>query len=586
MKQKKHIVAGTLLLAMLTGLLGGCGNNTAESQAAEASGAEAQSQVVQEQETTQAAQPEHAETAGSEEPSELDSSSEVEATAVSLPLTDEPVTLTYWTTVSPMYADAITSLNDCLLWNQMMEDTGVQVEGILVNAQSGAEQFALMVAGGDYYDLLDSPGANYTTGLAGALNDDVLVDLTDIVDTMMPNYKTIISSNEEYSKGTRIDDGRIGMIYGLNNVDYKPTEGPVIRQDWLDALGLDTPKTYDQLHDVLEAFRDSYGAAMWIPYSGSPLGNYLGAGYGIATTYLTHMSGREPFYQVDGTVKFGPMEDSYYDYLTMLHQWYEEGLIWNDFVSYTERFNQPPDGGITSGQFGVWFSSYQNFPVWTASADDPNFHIVAFSDPVQKEGDVNHLRAENFLVTNGGVGISTSCENVELAAKLIDYWFSDEGRYFLTFGIEGTTYELDQDGHPQYTDLILNNPDGLSQAAAKALYLGDFGFHTVDHDDYIYLDTGLTADQTKAPDIWTATSDNAYGIPNVVSMTVEESTENASLLSDIGTYVSTWTLQAITGDQELTEESFAEFRATLEDQLHIDQCLANKQAALDRYNLR
>ncbi len=166
-------------------------------------------------------------------------------------------------------------------------------------------------------------------------------------------------------------------------------------------------------------------------------------GYGIATTYLTHMSGREPFFQVDGTVKFGPMEDSYYDYLTMLHQWYEEGLIWNDFVSYTERFNQPPDGGITSGQFGVWFSSYQNFPIWTASAEDPNFHIVAFSDPVQKEGDVNHLRAENFLVTNGGVGISTSCENVELAAKLIDYWFSDEGRYFLTFGIEGTTYELD-----------------------------------------------------------------------------------------------------------------------------------------------
>lgn len=172
----------------------------------------------------------------------MDSSSETEAAAVSLPLTNEPVTLTYWTTVSPMYADVISSLDDCLLWNQMKEDTGVQVEGILVNAQSGAEQFALMVAGGDYYDLLDSPGANYTTGLAGALDDDVLVDLTDIVDSMMPNYKAIIGSNEEYSKGTRIDDGRIVMIYGLNNVDYKPTEGPVIRQDWLDALDLDTPK--------------------------------------------------------------------------------------------------------------------------------------------------------------------------------------------------------------------------------------------------------------------------------------------------------------------------------------------------------
>ena len=589
MKQRKNILAGTLLLAILTGLLGGCGNETTESGTSEAMGSSVQSQQAQEEGAQGAAeQSEAAEMIKTEESSEVDSVSEPEAggAAVTLPLTEEPAMLTYWTTVSPMYADAITSLDDCLLWNQMMEDTGVRVEGILVNAQSGAEQFALMVASGEYYDLLDSPGANYTTGLAGALDDDVLVDLTDIVDTLMPNYKAIIGSNEEYSKGTRIDDGRIGMIYGLNNVDYKPTEGPVIRQDWLDALGLDTPKTYDQLHDVLEAFRDQYGASMWIPYSGSPLGNYLGAGYGIATTYLTHMSGREPFFQVDGTVKFGPMEDSYYDYLTMLHQWYEEGLIWNDFVSYTERFNQPPDGGITSGQFGVWFSSYQNFPVWTASAEDPNFHIVAFSDSVQQEGDENHLRAENFLVTNGGVGISTSCQNVELAAKLIDYWFSDEGRYFLTFGIEGTTYELDENGYPQYTDLILNNPDGLSQAAAKALYLGDFGFHTVDHDDYIYLDTGLTDDQTEAPDIWTATSDNSYGIPNVVSMTVEESTENASLLSDIGTYVSTWTLQAITGDQKLTEEPFAEFRATLENQLHIDQCIANKQAALDRYNLR
>ena len=366
-----------------------------------------------------------------------------------------------------------------------------------------------------------------------------------------------------------------------------PFFGMMGRGDWIEALGMDVPETYDELHELLMAMKNQYGCTTAIYLDSAAVGNdnFLAAGYGAPCMLATNA--KESYWMVqDGTVMDGITNEGYKEYLTMLHQWYEEGLIWNDFVSYTERFNQPPDGGITSGQFGVWFSSYQNFPVWTASAEDPNFHIVAFSDPVQQEGDENHLRAENFLVTNGGVGISTSCQNVELAAKLIDYWFSDEGRYFLTFGIEGTTYELDENGYPQYTDLILNNPDGLSQAAAKALYLGDFGFHTVDHDDYIYLDTGLTDDQTEAPDIWTATSDNSYGIPNVVSMTVEESTENASLLSDIGTYVSTWTLQAITGDQKLTEETFAEFRATLENQLHIDQCIANKQAALDRYNLR
>ncbi len=576
MQTRKRTVAVMLALAMLLTTAAACSSNP-ESSGSEDLTVETSTQPTVE-ETSPNVTAEQTEAAASTMES-------AEKQIVSLPISEETITLSYWTTVDPQLADVVTSLDQCKMWNYMAEITNIQVEGRLVAAQSGNDQFALMVASGEYADLLNSPGANYTTGLQGALDDNVLVDLTDVVDTYMPNYAAIISSNEEYEKGVRVDDGRIGMIYGLFNEDYMPTEGPVIRQDYLDELGLDTPVTYDDLHDVLTAFQENYGATMWIPYSGSPLGNYLGAGYGIATTYLTFLSGREPFYQVDGTVKFGPMEDAYYDYLVMLNQWYEEGLIWSDFYSYTEKFNAPPDSGVISGQFGVWFSSYSNFQVWTDAAEDPDFHVVAFSDPVQNAGDTNHLRAESYLVTNGGIGISTSCAYVEEAAKLIDYWFSDEGRFLLTYGFEGETFEYDADGHPQYTDLIWNNPDGLSQAAAEALYIGGFGFCTIDDPDYIYLDQGYTQDQIDAPYIWTATSDCDYGIPSTVSMTVEESTENSALLSDIGTYVSTWMLQAIIGDQVLTPETFAEFRETLKG-MNIEIVIANKQAALDRYNQR
>ncbi|MDD6024539.1 MAG: extracellular solute-binding protein [Oscillospiraceae bacterium] len=566
-----------IVLAMLISLFAACGaSEPSVSASAVDSSTVAESPAPE-------AQPPASEHEAPEEPVSV--AEETEIPTVSLPISEEPITLTYWTTVNPQLADIVTSLEQCKMWNYMAEITNIQVDGTLIAAQSGNEKFALMVASGDYTDLLDSPGANYTTGLQGALDDDVLLDLTEIVESYMPNYASIISSNEEYEKGTRVDDGRIGMIYGLYNEDYVPSEGPVIRQDWLDALNLETPVTYDDLHDVLTAFKENYGATMWIPYSGSPLGNYLGAGYGIATTYLTFLSGREPFYQVDGTVHFGPMEDAYYDYLVMLNQWYQEGLIWSDFYSYTERFNAPPDSGIISGQFGVWFSGYSNFQVWSEAAEDPNFHIVAFTDPVMNEGDTNHLRAESFLVTNGGVGISSACEYVEEAAKLIDYWFSDEGRFLLTFGFEGETFEYDADGHPQYTDLIKNNPDGLTEVATKALYIGGFGFHTISDPNYIYLDHGYTQDQIDAPHIWISTSDCDYGIPGTVSMTVEESTENSALLPDIGTYVSTWMLQAVIGEQELTPETFADFRATL-TQMNIETVIGNKQAALDRYNQR
>ena len=581
MQKMKRMVAGILGLAMLL-TMAACGTGGASSSVPAEQTASAVSPAEPAPET---AAPEPEPPVETEPPASAMEPEETADRSVSLPISEDVIDLSYWTTVSPQLADIVTSLDQCKMWSYMEEITNIHIDGELIAAQSGNEKFALMVASSDYADLLDSPGANYTTGLQGALDDDVLIDLTDIVAEYMPNYGAIIASNEEYEKGTRVDDGRIGMIYGLYNEDYVPTEGPIIRQDWLDALNLETPVTYDDLYDVLTAFKENYGASMWIPYSGSPLGNYLGAGYGIATTYLTFLSGREPFYQVDGTVKFGPMEDAYYDYLVMLNQWYHEGLIWSDFYSYTERFNAPPDSGVLSGQFGVWFGTYANFQVWTEAAEDPNFHVVAFTDPVMNAGDTNHLRAESFLVTNGGVGISTNCEYVEEAAKLIDYWFSDEGRFLLTYGFEGETFEYDADGHPQFTDLINHNPDGLTETAAKALYLGGFGFHSIDDPDYIYLDQGYTQDQIDAPQIWISTSDCDYGIPSTVSMTVEESTENAALLSDIGTYVSTWTLQAVIGDQELTPETFEVFRSTLM-QMSIETVIGNKQAAVDRYNQR
>ena len=593
----KRTLSLLLVLTMILCLLSACGGS--ESAASVSSAQEtvsAESEAAPEaaepaEETPEAAESarEDAETTPDEAPEEAEAEPAPAGDSlpnyVELPITAEPITLTLWTTVNPMLADTINSLDQCALWDVLEERTNIHMDGKLISAMAGQEQFQLMMASGDYTDLLDSPGANYATGIQGAMDDDVLLDLTDLVTDVMPNYSAIVATNDEYIQGTKVDDGRIGMIYNLKPETYLPTEGPVIRQDWLDALGLQSPVTYDDLHDVLVAFKDNYGATMWIPFSGSPLGNYLGAGYGVATTYLTFMSGREPFYQVDGTVKFGPMEDGFFEYLAMLNQWYEEGLIWSDFASYTERFNMPPEDGILSGQFGVFFGNTANWQMWANAAEDPNFRLVAFHDPVLKAGDTNHLRAESFLVTQGGVGISTDCAHPEEAAKLIDYCFSEEGRFLLSFGTEGKTFEYDDQGHPQYTDLITANPDGLNQTAAMAIYVS-FGISSIEHPDTVYLVTTNTPDQDAASAIWTETSDNAYGIPNVISMTTDESSENASLLSDIGTYVSTWLVKAIMGDQPLTPEAIQEFRDTMEGQLQIGTCIANKQAALDRYYAR
>lgn len=51
------------------------------------------------------------------------------------------------------------------------------------------------------------------------------------------------------------------------------------------------------------------------------------------------------------------------------------------------------------------------------------------------------------LPTGQGVGITTNCENPEAAIKFLDYICSDEGQVLVNWGIEGTNYQIDDEGH-------------------------------------------------------------------------------------------------------------------------------------------
>lgn len=575
---RKKMLTWLLAASLILGLLAGCAPEESVSSAPETPEATQAAKVPSE-----AATPE----AEASTPAEISAPEESLQETLGLPMPEEPVTITYMVTINPQNMNLYESLDELLVWQELAERTNVTVDATLVNAQEGQTKFSLMVASGDYTDWMDSVSSNYTTGLAGAIDDDVILDLTHIISESMPNYASILFSEEVYVKGATLDDGRMGQVYALTPVsEDECTSGPVIRQDWLDALNLDTPVTYDDLHDVLTAFQENYGASMWIPYTGSPMGNYLGAGFGISTTYMTHLRGREPFYQVDGEIRFGPIEDEYYDYLELMAQWYQEGLIWPDFTSYTEKFDGPPADKVLDGSFGVWFGNTTDWQTWTEQASDPNFHCVAFADVVMKEGDVNHIRNYNEPITNGGIAISTQCldEKLDAAIYLLDYFFSEEGSFLTTFGVEGVTYELDDQGHPQYTELITNNPDGLQQSQALVIYGGSTVSTAYQHPDADYLLDTNTDDQNAASDIW-KTSDAAYDIPDLCTISSQDNEHYSNVMADIGTYISEWSLKVITGQTQLTEDAFAEYIATVSN-MSIDEAIAIKQDALDRYNAR
>lgn len=56
------------------------------------------------------------------------------------------------------------------------------------------------------------------------------------------------------------------------------------------------------------------------------------------------------------------------------------------------------------------------------------------------------------LATGQGVGITTACEDPVAAIKFLDYICSDEGQVLVNWGIEGTNYEIDENGHRYRTE--------------------------------------------------------------------------------------------------------------------------------------
>ncbi len=83
---------------------------------------------------------------------------------------------------------------------------------------------------------------------------------------------------------------------------------------------------------------------------------YLTYGYGV-NGELWPTDGVFPVYQDEGTVKFGTLEDGFREYLVMMNQWYNDGLISSDFVSNTDRNMFDPDTATASTVFSMPIST-------------------------------------------------------------------------------------------------------------------------------------------------------------------------------------------------------------------------------------
>lgn len=551
--EKKKVTAWLVAAGMCAGALAGCG--AAEGAAATTPAAETAA------ETAAAKSDEAASEQAGEDAAAEDS-------GMTLPITEEPVTLTVFAGLDSNLTGLVNDYNDNEFFQELERRTGVHLEFIIPASGNEQEAYNLMIASGELADIITHNGYSYPEGWDAAVDDGYYLDLTPYLDTYLKDYNRVRTSDPLMEKSTVTDSGRVVGLHILYTEKQGPWMGMQIRKDWLDELGLEVPVTYDELEEVLKQFKEKKNA--YAPLSIGANGymetsHALSAGYGVL----------EDFMQVDGEVVYGPVQDGWREYLTMLNKWYEEGLLDPDFM--TNGGWQVDTAMVVNGETGVWNAMYTMISQYESG--DSGIEVVPMTSPVKEEGDALHIRREDGFVGNA-VAISADCEYPEIAMQLWNYLYTEEGSLLANYGVEDDTFTY-QDGKPVLTEKIANN-EQYSMSQAQALYLmppSRFGgFY-----DWTRELAAVPEKDVKAFDIW-GVSDDAYILPARISYTSEESTERAKIVAEVKTYMEENSVKFITGVLDIDAE-WDNYVNQLKE-LGIDRAVEITQAALDRFNSR
>ena len=234
----------------------------------------------------------------------------------------------------------------------------------------------------------------------------------------------------------------------------------LFRQDWLDNLGLEEPKTLQEFHDVLYAFTydDPDGNGIDDTYGIDVIYNSFGGFWPIYTSLgFTMGNGSGSFVkQADNSVIYTAVLEEYREGLRIVKSWYDEGIIHPECVT---------DGGTdvktkwANGTVGFYTNTISSAWGDAASQVIPMVELtygegsVGVLHPMTSEYGGELLGDGRVHTTTGGnatggvssVVFTTSATDEQIIAvlKMLEAITADQELYkTIYYGFEGEHYDM------------------------------------------------------------------------------------------------------------------------------------------------
>ena len=289
------------------------------------------------------------------------------------------------------------------------------------------------------------------------------------------------SGGEELKKCITNDKGEMMAIPAPSMMVGEMNE-MWIRQDWLDKLGLEAPRTWDEMVKVAEAFvtqdPDGNGEDDTIGILGPSNSDHMNAiggnQYGLDPLFSSFQSYPQYWLQgEDGTVEYGSIQPETRDALEKISELYTNKLIDPEMLVRSDS-KEPLLAGKVGIFFGPWWCGYTVADATLAGAAD----WQAYFTPLSEDGNYYTHMAEP---TTQYVVASKACKNPEAAFKIVNYLIKNEQKW-VDEGVS-TTEMGTADFYPLYNtydnaDEIEVSYDVLTKYLAGEITMDDVDFST------------------------------------------------------------------------------------------------------------
>lgn len=348
------------------------------------------------------------------------------------------------------------------LWTDLIAERlgyDVQYLWIASSADLQTQKFNAAVASGTIPDIVTVDKTN----LKQLVEADLIVDIKPYFDEYASDFvKDLISAGGDAAIQAGTYDG---VQYGIPYVDCDLETAHMIwlRQDWMDELDLEAPKTLDELKDILRAFKDYVGSdGVGLSLCSDLYGGTFGV-KGWCNAYKAY-----PRYWIDngnGELVYGSTTPEMKEALGGLAELYAEGLVDPEFYVYDgDKAREALVNGKSGAMYG-WHAGCL-WPLQDVIDADPEADWRPYALPMKNSGD--NVAPGINMCTSSWYAVSKNCEHPEALIEMLNLYcekvLDPELNEYAVYANPGEGLE----GVWRLSPVTINSPN-KNQLTAKAI---------------------------------------------------------------------------------------------------------------------